>query len=58
VTNLCTAGEEGESRRIFKEIMGENIPNLMKYTNINIQEDVYLELQVRGTPRDAHWDML
>ena len=40
-TNICIVGvseEEKGAQEIFEEIMVENFPNLMKDTNINIQE--------------------
>lgn len=43
-TTICIVGIPGEERekgaqKIFKEMMDENFPNLMKGMNINIQED-------------------
>lgn len=46
-TTICIVGIPGEERekgaqKIFKEMMDENFPNLMKGMNINIQEDQWI----------------
>ena len=55
---MSISGEERKkgSERIFEEIMAENFPNLMKEMNINTQEDWYMNIQVRWTQRNPHWD--
>lgn len=40
--NICIVGVTEEKKKgvekVFEEVMGQNVPNLMKYININIHE--------------------
>lgn len=49
IQTVCVSGED----RIFKEIIAENLLDLMKCMNINIKLN---DLQVRQTLRDPHKD--
>lgn len=48
-------GETEKAWKIFQEIIAENFPNLMKYTDTFKKLN---ELRIEYTRRDSHWDAL
>lgn len=45
-----------EAERICKEIMAVNFPNLMKYTNINMQEAQQILSKMNWKQQQTHYD--
>lgn len=55
---VCTGGGVGRHKKIFQEIMAENLPNLMKTINPQIQELIKLQEGQKESTRHTIVKML